>query len=113
MNLETRKLSFIQEFIKLQSEDVLLSLEKLLDQKKTELIQQDNKPIAHNKPIALEEFNSDIDQSFIDFENGNFITAKDLKSKIKQLGLTVYWTQFAEEKLKDIFQKAGVKISQN
>jgi plasmid stabilization system protein ParE len=32
------------------------------------------------------------------------------------MGLTVYWTQFAEEKLKDIFeyykQKAGVKISQ-
>jgi hypothetical protein len=78
MNLETRKLSFIQEFIKLQSEDVLLSLEKLLQQKKTELTQQDN------KPIALEEFYADIDQSFIDFENGNFITAKDLKSKIKQ-----------------------------
>jgi hypothetical protein len=43
MNLETRKLSFIQEFIKLKSEDVLLSLEKLLQQKKTELTEQDIK----------------------------------------------------------------------
>lgn len=33
------------------------------------------------------------------------------------MGLTVYWTQFAEDKLDDIFEyykfKAGIKVAQN
>lgn len=40
MNLEARKISFVQEFLKLQNEDVVNSLEKLLQQHKDELIEK-------------------------------------------------------------------------
>lgn len=34
MNIETRKLTFIQEFLRLQNEEIVIGVEKLLHKKK-------------------------------------------------------------------------------
>jgi hypothetical protein len=77
MNLETRKITFIQEFLRLQNEEIIIVLEKLLHKQKAELIEKEM------KPMSLEKFNSDIDQSMEDVKNNRFISAQDLKSKFQ------------------------------
>jgi hypothetical protein len=77
MNLETRKITFIQEFLRLQNEEIIIVLEKLLHKQKAELIEKEM------KPMSLEKFNSDIDQSMEDVRNNRFISAQDLKSKFQ------------------------------
>lgn len=76
MDLQTRKLELIQEFLKIQSEDVISRLEKIL--------RKENK-ISENedfKPMSKEEFNSRIDQSMADSKNGRMIESRELKAKI-------------------------------
>ena len=73
MDLQTRKIEFIQEFLKLQSEEVISQFEKLL-KKKVSSEQNFN-------PMTIDELNSRIDQSEADFENGKFKTTSQLKSK--------------------------------
>ena len=76
MDLQTRKLELIQEFLKIQSEDVISRIEKIL--------RKENK-ISENedfKPMTIEEFNYRIDQSMEDSNNGRLIEASELKAKI-------------------------------
>ncbi|WP_340153113.1 hypothetical protein [uncultured Marivirga sp.] len=76
MNLEARKITFVQEFLKLQNEDVINSLEKLLKKRKAESVEEDL------KPMSLKSFNERIDKSMEDSKNGDFVEDKDLKSII-------------------------------
>jgi hypothetical protein len=46
MNLEARKISFVQEFLRLQNEEIVIGLEKLLHKRKAELIENDMKPMS-------------------------------------------------------------------
>lgn len=78
MNLEARKLSFIQEFLRLQNEEIVSGLENLLRKRKIELIENDF------KPMSIEQFNSEIDQSLDDSKNDRLIKASDLKAKIQK-----------------------------
>ena len=78
MNLETRKLSFIQEFLRLQNEEIISGLENFLRKRKIELLENDF------KPMSLEQFNKEIDQALNDSENERLIKASDLKDKIKK-----------------------------
>ena len=78
MNIETRKLTFIQEFLRLQNEDIVIGLEKLLHKQKAELIEKEM------KPMSLEKFNADIDESLEDAKSGKLISAVDLKAKIQK-----------------------------
>lgn len=78
MNLEARKLSFIQEFLRLQNEEIVSGLENLLRKRKIELIENDF------KPMSIEQFNSEIDQSLDDSKNERLIKASDLKAKIQK-----------------------------
>lgn len=77
MNIETRKISFIQEFLKLQDEEVISGLEKLLRERRIEIIENEL------QPMSLEQFHADIDQSLEDSKNGRIIEANELKNKIK------------------------------
>ncbi len=43
MDIQTRKFSFIQEFLRIQNEDVISSLEKLLKDRKKNYYQKDLK----------------------------------------------------------------------
>lgn len=77
MTIEARKLSFIQEFLLLQNEEILISLENLLHKYKSEANHTDF------PSISMEEFNADIDQSILDAKNGDYISAEDLRLKVK------------------------------
>ena len=78
MNIETRKITFIQEFLKLQNEEIVIGLEKILHKRKAELIEDEM------KPMSMEKFNSDIEQSLEDSKNGRTISAKKLRNEIQK-----------------------------
>lgn len=78
MDLEARKISFVQEFLRLQNEEIVSGLESLLRKKKAELIEN------NLKPMSLEQFNSEIDEAMEDSAQGRMIKATDLKAKIQK-----------------------------
>lgn len=75
MNIETRKIKFVQEFLKLQNEKSISKLEKLLNREKEELNE-----ISHS-PFEQEGLNNRIDQSELDFKNGRFKSSDELLGK--------------------------------
>jgi len=75
MNIETRKLSFIQEFLRVQNEEIISRLENILKKQKSD---QYNKSL---KPMDLNQFNDEIDQAMDDSENDRVTKASDLKEK--------------------------------
>ena len=77
MNLEARKIEFVQKFLKIQSEDVISLLEQIL-RKKTKVYSEEDS----FKPMTVDELNERIDKSLEDSKNGNVIKASDLKAKI-------------------------------
>lgn len=76
MDLQTRKLELIQAFLKIQNEDVIALLEKILKMENKYPEQGDI------KPMTIDEFNSRIDQSMEDSKNGRLIDASELKAKM-------------------------------
>ncbi|HSJ67419.1 MAG TPA: hypothetical protein VK921_07080 [Anditalea sp.] len=74
MDLQTRKIEFVQEFLKLQDEEAVARLEKLLEKEK----KTDN--VKEIKPMTKEELNQRIDQGS-DFKNNRFKTTSELLSK--------------------------------
>ena len=78
MNIEARKIEFIQEFLKLQSEEAISKLEKILQQEKT---QNNNRKI---ESMSVLEFNSRIDKSMEDSKNGRLTEANDLLAEIEE-----------------------------
>lgn len=76
MDLQTRKLALIQEFLKIQSEEVISRLEKILKK------ENQKSGFEDLNPMTIEEFNSRIDQSMEDSKNGRLIEASELKAKI-------------------------------
>jgi len=75
MDLQTRKIEFIQKFLKLQSEEEISQFENLLKKKS---ITDDT-----IKPMSITELNSRIDKAEEDFKNGKFKTSSELLSKYK------------------------------
>lgn len=51
MDIQTRKLNFIQEFLKIQSEELVSQFEKLLNKEKSTISDRDL------SPMSIEEFN--------------------------------------------------------
>jgi hypothetical protein len=78
MDLQARKIAFVQEFLSIQSEEIVSRLEKLLKNEKIDI--KDNA----FKPMTAEELNRRIDQSEQDSNNGRLTESKDLLKKIKQ-----------------------------
>jgi hypothetical protein len=75
MNLEARKIEFVQEFLKLQSEASILRLEKILRKEKNS---SDNLEV---EPMNQDELNKRIDQSEADFQNNRFKSSAELLAK--------------------------------
>jgi hypothetical protein len=75
MNLEARKIEFVQEFLKLQSEEAISRLEKIL---------RNEKKMSENRliePMTQDELNNRIDQSESDFQNNRFKSSAELLAK--------------------------------
>ena len=77
MDLQSRKIAFIQDFLKLQSEEVVSRLEKLLREEEKNGVGEDF------KPMTKKELNKRIDQSEADFKNNRFKKTSELLSKYK------------------------------
>lgn len=73
MDIQNRKIAFVQAFLKLQSEEVISQFENLL--KKT------NKFDKEPKPFTIEELNERISKSEKDFENNRFKSTSELLCK--------------------------------
>ena len=76
MDLQTRKLNFIKDFLKLESEKAISHLEKLLykeTQNSNEL-----------KPLSIKEFQKRINQSTKDSENGRLTKNSELITEIEK-----------------------------
>ncbi len=76
MDLQARKITFVQEFLRLQNEEIIAGLEQFLRKKKAE--QADSLMI----PMSIDQFNDEIDQSMMDSNEGRLTSAKDLKKKV-------------------------------
>ena len=75
MDIQTRKIEFVQAFLKLQSEEMISQFEKLL--KKANKTNSDKEFI----PFTIEELNERISKSEDDFKNGRYKTTSELLSK--------------------------------
>lgn len=73
MDIQARKLEFIQAFLKLDNERAIAQFEELL-------LQQKNRSI---EPLSIQEFNARIDQSESDFDKGKFKESKEILAKYK------------------------------
>ena len=78
MDLEARKISFVQEFLRLQNEDIISGLEKMLHKTKAELIKKGL------EPMTIKDYNEEIDKALEDSKNNRIIKASILKKKINK-----------------------------
>jgi len=78
MNIEARKIEFIQKFLKLQSEETIARLEKTLQLEKN---RHDKKGVAS---MSVKELNKRIDKSMEDSKNERLTEANDLLSEIEE-----------------------------
>jgi hypothetical protein len=78
MDLQTRKITFVQEFLKIQSEEVIIRLEKLLEKEKGKM------NIEDFSPMTMDEFNKRIDKSLVDSKIGRLTENNDLIAEIQE-----------------------------
>jgi len=78
MDLQSRKIEFMQEFLKIQSEEVISRLENILRKGKT------HSELNDFTPMSIEEFNLRIDKSMNDSKKGKLIESGELRAKIEQ-----------------------------
>lgn len=78
MDLEARKINFIQEFLRIENEKIINGLERMLRKSKSELFEQ------NLTAMTLEQFNAEIDRALDDSENDRMIKTTDLKAKIEK-----------------------------
>lgn len=73
MDIQTRKIQFVQAFLKLQSEKVISRFEELLKSESEEF-----------QPMTIDEFNERIDKSLLDSKSDRVTEASDLLNEIKE-----------------------------
>ncbi|MFG4003784.1 hypothetical protein ACHRV1_24150 [Flavobacterium aquidurense] len=76
MDLDTRKVIFIKDFLKLESEKAISQFEKLL-KKETEID-------SELKPMSISDFNKRISDSLEDSKNGRVTGSDQLISEIEK-----------------------------
>ncbi len=78
MDIQTRKINFVQEFLRLRNLKLIEKLEKILLEDKAKDYE------ANLKPMSLDDLNIMIDKSLEDSKQGNVVTARDLKESVKK-----------------------------
>jgi hypothetical protein len=78
MDIQTRKINFVQEFLRLRNIKLIEKLEKILLEDKAKDYE------ANLKPINLDNFNKMIDKSVEDAKLGNVVNARELKESVKK-----------------------------
>jgi len=77
MDIQTRKINFIQEFLRLRNIKLIEKLEKILLEDKAVNYE------ANLNPMSIDDFNEMIDQSVEDAKQGKVISAQDLNESVK------------------------------
>ena len=76
MDIQTKKLHFVQEFLRLKDENLINKLNKLLRSERKKKFERDIKPLSNKG------FNDLIDNAESDSENGRLTSAQELKNEI-------------------------------
>ncbi len=77
MNIQTRKLVLIEEFLSISDENLITKIESFIKQEKK---------ASHEmslKPMSMSEFHEMIDQAKRDSDAGRVISHQELKKKVK------------------------------
>ncbi|EMR02078.1 hypothetical protein [Cesiribacter andamanensis] len=77
MNIQTRKLSLIEEFLHINDEEIISKVESLIKEEKSKKYE------SSQTPMSMDEFRAMIDQAQLDSEEGRVISHQDLKRKIQ------------------------------
>jgi len=78
MDIQTRKINFVQEFLRLRNTKLIEKLERILLEDKAKDYE------TNLKPISIDNFNIMIDKSIEDAKQGNVINARELKESVKK-----------------------------
>ena len=78
MDIQTRKINFVQEFLRLRNIKLIDKLEKILLEDKAKDYE------ANLKPMSIDNFNKMIDKSIEDANQGNVVDARELKESVKR-----------------------------
>ncbi len=78
MDIQTRKINFVQEFLRLRNIKLIEKLEKILLEDKAKDFE------ANLKPLSLDNFNKMVDKSIKDATQGNVADARELKESVKR-----------------------------
>lgn len=77
MTIQTRKLSLIEEFLKINDEEFISKVESLIKEEKNKRYE------SRQSPMTMDEFRGMIDEAKRDIEEGRVISHQDLKRKIQ------------------------------
>ncbi len=72
------KINFIQEFLRINSEELINKLDRFLHEEKKKYYE------TEMKPMSIDNFNAMIDQAEDDAANGRVIEAKNLRKDIEK-----------------------------
>lgn len=78
MDIQTRKINFVQEFLRLRNIKLIEKLEKILLEDKAKDYE------ANLTPMSIDNFNKMIDKSIDDAKQGNVVNARELKESVKK-----------------------------
>jgi hypothetical protein len=78
MDIQTRKINFVQEFLRLRNIKLIEKLEKILLEDKAKEYE------ANLKPMSVDNFNKMIDKSIDDSKQGKVVNARELKESAKK-----------------------------
>ena len=76
MDIQTKKLHFVQEFLRLKDENIIDKLNKLLKSERKKKIEREL------KPFSKKELNEMIDSAEGDSKNERLTSASDLKNEV-------------------------------
>jgi len=77
MNLQIRKLNFIEEYLRITNENILDVLETVLKKEKTKAIS------AQIKPMTLQDLQIKLDRSEQDIKNGKIYSQEEIEQIFK------------------------------
>lgn len=76
MDIQTRKIQFIQEFLKYANDNMLVRFEKMLKQEREKAFDKEI------KPMTLKEYEQRIDKALEEVKNNKVKSARNLKKDI-------------------------------
>lgn len=76
MDIQTRKIHFVQEFLRLKNEELIKTFENILRAEKQKIYEKSL------QPMSMKDFNEMIQKAELDSENGRLISSEAMKKEI-------------------------------